>query len=316
MSVFYSEVFGQSHWIIPTSNADNFMYTHKLADSTTCDFTRLNVVYRLLFKPDPAQIPREDWIVLQIGEHITKQFSAKSYQIDSTSTVREKYGLLNGWIGPEEARKKFMEIRKTIPVIPVSQLWFDIPESGYKYESRHTELFRKIEDNQVTVFQPEPYSTDGGKGFVYVDEITDLQWNTFNDETRNIAGYTCLKATADFRGRSYTAWYTIDIPLNCGPYKFHGLPGLILQIEDSAGEYRWNCILIDTHKRPIVHYNYNWKKTDKKKYMKWEADIHRNPGAFMQNKGFWIELFDPQTRQYLSPEAYNWTIPYNPIELE
>ncbi len=118
---FYYIACGQSHWIIPTSNANNFMYTHKLADSTTCDFTWLNIiVYQLLFKPNPARVPREDWIVLQIGDHITKQFSAKSYQIDSTSTVREKYGLIDGWIGLEEARKKFMEIRKTILIIPVS----------------------------------------------------------------------------------------------------------------------------------------------------------------------------------------------------
>lgn len=36
---------------------------------------------------------------------------------------------------------------------------------------------------------------------------------------------------------TYTSWYAPEIALNKGPWKFNGLPGLILKVEDSKGDY-------------------------------------------------------------------------------
>jgi GLPGLI family protein len=49
----------------------------------------------------------------------------------------------------------------------------------------------------------------------------------------------CKKAQTTFRGRTYIAWYTLEIPVSIGPWKFSGLPGLILSIEDSEKVYKW-----------------------------------------------------------------------------
>lgn len=67
--------------------------------------------------------------------------------------------------------------------------------------------------------------------FLIVDE-RPLKWEIL-PEKKVIGEYQCQKATLDFAGRQWTAWFTEEIPLSDGPYKFRGLPGLIVQINDS-----------------------------------------------------------------------------------
>ena len=53
-----------------------------------------------------------------------------------------------------------------------------------------------------------------------------------------IKTYTCKKATTHFRGRDYIAWFTTDIPIVAGPWKFNGLPGLVIDIEDTRRQVK------------------------------------------------------------------------------
>lgn len=71
----------------------------------------------------------------------------------------------------------------------------------------------------------------------YVDE-TKFNW-IISSEKAKIGSYNTQKATTDFGGRKWTAWFTADIPLQDGPYKFHGLPGLIVKIEDDGKNFSW-----------------------------------------------------------------------------
>lgn len=64
------------------------------------------------------------------------------------------------------------------------------------------------------------------------------EWN-ISDESKEIIGYQCFKATTDYRGRRWTAWFTPEIPIQDGPWKLCGLPGLILEAEDNHSEYRY-----------------------------------------------------------------------------
>lgn len=66
----------------------------------------------------------------------------------------------------------------------------------------------------------------------YTFESTFLKWNVDFNEVKNVLGYECHKATTIFNNRIYTAWYTKDIPISEGPYRFKGLPGLILELGD------------------------------------------------------------------------------------
>ena len=74
---------------------------------------------------------------------------------------------------------------------------------------------------------------------IYVQEPIALQNWKITNETKKFGKFTCKKATAKFRGRDYTAWFTSEIPVSFGPWKFNGLPGLILEVYDTDKDFYW-----------------------------------------------------------------------------
>lgn len=81
--------------------------------------------------------------------------------------------------------------------------------------------------------------------------IPSMQQWQFIEGTDSILGYACGKATTRYAGRAYTAWFTFDIPINDGPWKFYGLPGLIMKVEDDAHIFRFEAIGIEQYKKPV-----------------------------------------------------------------
>lgn len=73
------------------------------------------------------------------------------------------------------------------------------------------------------------------------DSMPILQWKITNEE-KLIDSYKCIKAEVDFRGRKFIVWYTPEIAVPFGPFKFKGLPGLILSVESSyfGSKLYWN----------------------------------------------------------------------------
>ena len=67
------------------------------------------------------------------------------------------------------------------------------------------------------------------------NDSTNIKWQ-LQEEYKKVSGYQCQKASTTFRGRNYEAWFTSEIPLSFGPWKFNGLPGLILEIYDQTGQ--------------------------------------------------------------------------------
>lgn len=69
-------------------------------------------------------------------------------------------------------------------------------------------------------------------GFNYIkDEIPPINW-VIMKEKKKIGNYICTKATCFFSGRYYTAWFSPEVPVQHGPWKLQGLPGLILEAYD------------------------------------------------------------------------------------
>lgn len=71
--------------------------------------------------------------------------------------------------------------------------------------------------------------------YLVQDSVVLIDW-TVSVETKMVKGYLLNKAIGEFRGRLYTAWFAPDLPSVLGPWKFHGLPGVIFEISDSKKE--------------------------------------------------------------------------------
>lgn len=67
------------------------------------------------------------------------------------------------------------------------------------------------------------------------EPVPQIEW-TLHDSMRTIGPYLCQMATAHFRGRDWTAWFTRTIPVPLGPWKLIGLPGLVVEAHDATGE--------------------------------------------------------------------------------
>ena len=77
-------------------------------------------------------------------------------------------------------------------------------------------------------------------------KISALPMWKLGSETKQIKGYLCQKATSNYGGRNWTAWFTQEVPLHEGPYIFKGLPGLIIEIEDSTKSHHF--VIAGNHK--------------------------------------------------------------------
>ena len=82
------------------------------------------------------------------------------------------------------------------------------------------------------------------KRFRYTESLETPQWTLVGKDSI-IADYPCQQAETFYRGRHWTVWFTPDIPVSDGPWKLHGLPGLILQAEDSEHWFSFVCIEIE-----------------------------------------------------------------------
>lgn len=105
------------------------------------------------------------------------------------------------------------------------------------------EIYLSSENDLVTLNT----ITNDAKRRIVNDTTISFNWKLYPEDGKIIAGYNCLKAGLSWRGRNYTAYYTTEIPLPFGPYKFKGLPGLILSLQTTTnGElYSWKASSIE-----------------------------------------------------------------------
>lgn len=76
------------------------------------------------------------------------------------------------------------------------------------------------------------------KAFLIEETLPTMIWE-IKPEQKKIGSLLCQKALTRYRGRNYEAWFTLSIPVSTGPWKFNGLPGLIVEVFDDTHEVQF-----------------------------------------------------------------------------
>ncbi len=213
---------------------------------------------------------------LQVGKQYTKY--ASYFMAVSDSTYKE--------IKKQYAGQSSIPMQKNGGKFP--SFW-----SEYQYD----EIY--IKDGQVTEYAIMPMNLER-ECCQYTEPVPKQQW-TLKDEQQNIHGYRCQKATCHWRGRDYVAWFTSEIPIQRGPWKFGGLPGLIVKLSDAKNEYNFELVRLERTPRPIMQWNFSrFRKVKRQDMLKLQKRINVN----------WVRVLSPESGNKFPDK------PYSPMELE
>lgn len=120
------------------------------------------------------------------------------------------------------------EMQKSGVFKDISKL-MTMPKFGFKIEKEYPGMKETYSDKISSGFTPMQ---------IGYNEEPKFNWQ-ISGEKEKIGDYNTQKATTEYGGRKWTAWFSADIPFQDGPYKFDGLPGLIVKVEDAAKNYSW-----------------------------------------------------------------------------
>lgn len=177
-----------------------------------------------------------------------------------------------------------------------------------QYEHSHRYRYPKfiIKDYKKNKIK-EKYYVSGF--YVFSEDTPTISWE-LTEEMDSICGYPCIKAHADFCGRKWDAWFTNDIPLSDGPFRFQGLPGLILKMESEDKEHRLTAISIRNGHNDIYEEKTDDYKTTRERCRKLYENFHLNPAGT-------IDISNIKQADGSDPRSHMQTrLFYNPIELE
>ncbi len=248
------------------------------------DSAYLKITYKLTFVKDTlkTQQTSNDMQVLLIGTKISKYYSQDMLDHCKYASDLEKKGA-EGIPWPKEGVNSY-------------------------------EIFKNYPDGQTTVTD---LATPLQANYIYEDDLKNIKWN-ITKEKATILSYSCQKATAKFRGRTYEAWFTTDIPVNNGPWKFGGLPGLIMRVSDSQKHFAFECIGLERLKKkePIKYFSLDYTKITRRNLDKLYRRLHDDYAAYNASLGITTREVDPKTGKTMRVKNSAHKYPFNPIERE
>lgn len=232
------------------------------------DVATVRALYRLTFQPDsldPTKKLQENFQLL-IGKSTSRFVSAERPRRDSAMA------------------KIDTEIGRT-PGVPTISL-VGIPRTRFSFY-----IFKNFASQQLTAFEQillVHYRIE--------ESSAALAWRILPD-TQRVAGYACQRAAVDYGGRHWLAWFTREVPISDGPYKFSGLPGLIVQVQDTQSFYVFALTSLTTLPSGPVIALPTWptRPATRAQMRQTMYDYKRNPFAFMDTHGTPVSGPDQQT---------------------
>ena len=182
------------------------------------DNAYLKCQYEYIWKNDTLiGKTKDDQLILQVGEKLSKCYSHYSNQVDSINALPNGRRISGKMLDNAIKSGEFFK-------------------GNYLHKRMKAYIYKNYTQGKMTV-------TDGLslQDYVYEDELNAQKWE-IHDSTKTILDYQCQMATCDFRGREWTAWFTTDIPVSDGPWKFGGLPGLIMEAYDKGNQYVFTIV--------------------------------------------------------------------------
>ena len=219
-----------------------------------------------------------DWQILEMGNHCNKYYSYFVWESDSLRTIDRRTNRSGNF-----SKKLLPRGRNGYGN------WNELQYHVLIAENVKIRTYNRERLPQYEGYYDEPYP--------------DQQW-TLKQDTATISGYHCQKATCHFHGRDFEAWFTPEVPIKYGPWKFGGLPGLIVKVYDTDHFYTIECTNVERVHRPMVRSKYSTRRPIKRKtVLKFERKINENPAKTLG----WKDLDgNPLSKVY----------PYEPLELE
>ena len=104
----------------------------------------------------------------------------------------------------------------------------------------------------------------GGDQMKYEEVMPQFNWKSTN-KRKQIGGYSCQKATCSFRSWTYEARFTTETPIDNGPWKFHGLPGPVMEVSDSRNQYKSEFAYMDKNQSYITSLSRDYTNTTREK---------------------------------------------------
>ena len=187
---------------------------------------------------------------------------------------------------------------------------FNAPETEFHYK-----IYKNYREGQLIL--AEKITADRYK-YKYSQALKTIDWE-IEPENKEILGFSVQKATGSFAGRKDIAWFAPELPFSDGPYKFNGLPGLILEISDLKNDYHFTLSGFQELKKSVkkVLNLDNYKEVSQEELDQFRDDNDRDPIAALRNAGikfgFRSKKVEAETMKNLSDKYKRRN---NPIELQ
>lgn len=190
----------------------------------------------------------------------------------------------------------------------VKKRWFQV-SSKFKTNSDYI----IIDINNKSLYDKKFYSATS---YYYEEALPEFEWRVNDEISDTIIGYPCKTAECSFRGRHWKVWFSEELPMPYGPWKFHGLPGMILKAEDISGAHKFVAEEIVDNKCQICKYlkePINYFRTTRERDLEEHEDYAKNAAAMLVQMGMLSNPVDKDGNPLPLP---NRRLLYNPLELE